>query len=390
MHFDLNFPVTASGSSSQPKKNKNKQPQQSSSTAFTPAQIKGIEARLDLLEHLGYTVVAFNQSVNKKIDPKTHVNILDGLLTQLRVRPGTVFLKRLTIVLDNDSEKGFGLTNANASLVEPYDVIALLPTTSATFSLACLTHSLPSPLTAHIIALPLTLPRLPFQLKHTLVRTAIKNGAVFEINYAGAIGGEIDASLSTFGVSDTGVSGKRNWWAAAREVVRVTKGKGIVVSGGVASEADYRGPKDIGNLLTLLDLAQNLAHDASVAVPKSLILRAQARKTYRAVLSEPRLVVPETTQAAAPTQQTEDGDNRGDNVNISQASIQPSPSLTLTPLQPVLRDPQGSKKRTCDEVDLESTTNGHVNKKIKEVANTEGESRRKKKKGGNREKAGAV
>ncbi|KAG1877725.1 PHP domain-like protein [Suillus subalutaceus] len=379
MHFDLNFPVTASGSISQSKKNKNKQPQQSSSTAFTPAQIKGIEARLDLLEHLGYAVIAFNQSVNKKIDPKTHVNILDELFKQLKARPGTVFLKRLTIVLDNDSEKGFGLTNANVSLVEPYDVIALLPTTSATFSLACLTHSLPSPLTAHIIALPLTLPRLPFQLKHTLVRTAIKNGAVFEINYAGAIGGESDASLSTFGVSDTGVSGKRNWWAAAREVVRVTKGKGIVVSGGVASEADYRGPKDIANLLTLLDLAQNLAHDASVAVPKSLILRAQARKTYRAVLSEPRLVVPKATQVVPPTQQTGDGENTRDNVNISQTSSQSSPNPALT-----LSQPAGSKKRTCDEVGLQSTTNGHVKKKIREAANAEGESRRKKKKGGNR------
>jgi ribonuclease P/MRP protein subunit RPP1 len=385
MHFDLNFPVTASASTSQPKKNKNKQPQQSSSTAFTPAQIKGIEARLDLLEHLGYTVIAFNQSVNKKIDPKTHVNILDGLLKQLRARPGMVFLKRLTIVLDNDSEKGFGLTNANASLVEPYDVIALLPTTSATFSLACLTHSLPSPLTAHITALPLTLPRLPFQLKHTLVRTAIKNGAVFEINYAGAIGGESDASLSTFGVSDTGVSGKRNWWAAAREVVRVAKGKGIVVSGGVASEADYRGPKDIANLLTLLDLAQNLAHDASVATPKSLILRAQARKTYRAVLSEPRLVIPEATQVVPPTQQTGDGENMRDDVTVSQTLSQSSPNPALLPLQQA-----GSKKRTCDEVGLGSTINGHGNKKIREAANAEGESRRKKKKGGKREKASVV
>ncbi|KAG2365700.1 RNase P subunit p30-domain-containing protein [Suillus spraguei] len=373
MHFDLNFPVTASGSTYQPKKNKNKQPQQSSSAAFTPAQIKGIEARLDLLEHLGYTVIAFNQSVNKKIDPKTHVNILDGLLKQLRARPRTVFLKRLTIVLDNDSEKGFGL---------PYDVIALLPTTSATFSLACLTHSLPSPLTAHIIALPLTLPRLPFQLKHTLVRTAIKNGAVFEINYAGAIGGESDASLSTFGVSDTGVSGKRNWWAAAREVVRVAKGKGIVVSGGVASEADYRGPKDIENLLTLLDLAQNLAHDASVGVPRSLILRAQARKTYRAVLSEPRLVVPEATQIVPPTQQTEDGENIRDKMNIPQTSTQSSPNPALTLPQPV-----ASKKRTSEEVCLESPINGHVNKKFREA---QGESRRKKKKGGNRERVGAV
>jgi len=92
---------------------------------------------------------------------------------------------------------------------------------------------------------------LPFYLKHTLVRTAIKNGAVFEINYAGAIGGESEVNLSSFGVSDSGVSAKRNWWAAAREVVRVGKGKGVIVSAGVGSEADYRGPKDIENLPSL-------------------------------------------------------------------------------------------------------------------------------------------
>jgi hypothetical protein len=50
----------------------------------------------------------------------------------------------------------------------------------------------------------------------------------------------------------------------------------------------------------------------------------------------------------------------------------------------------GSKKRTCDEVGLDSTINGHGKKKIREAANAEGESRRKKKKGGNRKKVGAV
>lgn len=92
--------------------------------------------------------------------------------------------------------------------------------------------------------MPLTLPRLPFHLKHTLVRTAIKNGAVFEICYAGALGGDGDALIG----SEGGASAKRNWWAAAREVVRITKGKGIVVSGGVNSETDYRAPRDIGNM----------------------------------------------------------------------------------------------------------------------------------------------
>lgn len=115
-----------------------------------------------------------------------------------------------------------------------------MPTTHATFSLACLTHSMPSPLTAHIIALPLTLPRLPFHLKHTLVRTAIKNGAVFEISYVGALAGA-DAA-------ESGPAAKRNWWAAARELTRVTKGRGLIISGGVVAEADLRPPRDVGNL----------------------------------------------------------------------------------------------------------------------------------------------
>ena len=125
-----------------------------------------------------------------------------------------------------------------------FSLLSLIPTTATTFSLACLTHTLPSNLTTHIISLPLTLPRLPFHLKHTQVRAAIKNGAVFEINYAGALG---DASDGLLG-AESGGGAKRNWWAAAREVVRVTKGKGIIVSGGVCEDANLRAPRDVGNL----------------------------------------------------------------------------------------------------------------------------------------------
>jgi ribonuclease P/MRP protein subunit RPP1 len=107
---------------------------------------------------------------------------------------------------------------------------------------------MPSPLTAHIISLPLTLPRLSFYLKHTLVRTAIKNGAVFEISYVGALGGENDSVLTHAGAAENGPTAKRNWWAAAREVVRVTKGKNMIVSGGVVAEADCRPPRDVVNL----------------------------------------------------------------------------------------------------------------------------------------------
>jgi len=58
---------------------------------------------------VGYTVMAFSQTVKKRIDAKTHVNTLTPLISALRTRPGIVYLKRLNIVLDQDSEKGFGL-----------------------------------------------------------------------------------------------------------------------------------------------------------------------------------------------------------------------------------------------------------------------------------------
>jgi hypothetical protein len=90
-----------------------------------PAQLTAIENRVDLQVHcmyfiiypseawprtVGYTVIAFNQIEQKRLDPKTHINVLlDPLLDGLRKRPSILFLKRLTIVLDEDSEKGFGL-----------------------------------------------------------------------------------------------------------------------------------------------------------------------------------------------------------------------------------------------------------------------------------------
>lgn len=85
-------------------------------------------------------------------------------------------------------------------------------------------------------------------MKHTLVRTALKNGAVFEINYVGALGGDHDITLIEAGAAESGATAKRNWWATAKEVTRVTKGKGLVVSGGVVAAGDLRAPKDVANL----------------------------------------------------------------------------------------------------------------------------------------------
>ncbi|KAF8325682.1 RNase P subunit p30-domain-containing protein [Amanita rubescens] len=289
MFFDLNLPID--GPPPTTGKSKGKAPQ--ADFQYSPAQISAIEARIDLLVHLGYSVLAFTQTILKKFDAKTHINTLDILVPQLRPRSGILYLKRLNIILDEDSEKGFGLINANTNRFSSYDILSLTPTNVTTFSLACLTHTVPSPLTTHIISLPLTLPRFNFHLKHTFIRTALKNGAAFEITYAGALGGQPDALLADSGFAETGQNSKRNWWANAREIVRVTKGKGIVLGSGTTNEADLRAPRDVQNLVTLLNIPQDLAHHALTTTPKSITIRAQTRRTYRAVFSEPKVVVPE-------------------------------------------------------------------------------------------------
>ncbi|KAK0210231.1 PHP domain-like protein [Desarmillaria ectypa] len=236
--YDLNIPIYFGENAN--KKGKGKQAA-STEVHYAAAQISAIESRIDMLSHLGYNVIAFTQTVAKKVDPKTHVNILDPLLGQLTSRKGMVYLKRLSIILDEDSEKGFGL--------------------------------------------------------HTLIRTAIKNGAVFEITYVGALGGENDATIVDMNAAENGTSAKRNWWGAARELTHVCKGKGIIVSSGAVSRADLRAPGDVGNLIALLGIPQDVAHSSMTKTSKSLVLRAQTRKTHRAVLSEPRLVIPEGYQA---------------------------------------------------------------------------------------------
>ncbi|KAJ7360945.1 PHP domain-like protein [Mycena albidolilacea] len=364
MFFDLNVPVHHPQFSAQnsSKKSKGKQPQQILDVSYSPAQIGAIDARLDLLVHLGYTVIALNQTVQTAVVPKSHVNILENLVAQLKPRPGIVLLKRLTIILDQDSEKGFGLTPANAAIFKPYDLISLVPTTLPTFSLACLSHSQPSALTAHVISLPLTL-RLDFRMKHTLVRTALKNGVVFEINYVGALGGDHDAILVDAGAAESGAAAKRNWWATAKEVARVTKGKGLIVSGGVVAEADYRAPRDVANLITLLGLPQEVSHSALTKVPKSLVLRAQTRQTFRAVFSEPVLVIPEV--AAGPTPIETDRNTNPDTLPLADDR------------------PRGSEKKRPREEEGEDAAVTTQKSSTTALDPVEGTSRKKKRKKGN-------
>lgn len=72
---------------------------------------------------------------------------------------------------------------------------------------------------------------------------------------------------------------RRNTLSLARDLVRITKGRGIVLSsGGPAGGGEWgavRAPGDVVNLGTLMGLSPEKAHDAVVRSPKSVVLRAR-------------------------------------------------------------------------------------------------------------------
>lgn len=125
MYFDLNVPVGPVTEGSK----KGKVPTVANDVEWSERDQGALDARLDVLAHrmypsllhmimlsevdhralnlVGYTVVALNQTIRGVFNPATHKNTL------LKIRPRTdlTILRRLTIILTEDSEKGFGLVS---------------------------------------------------------------------------------------------------------------------------------------------------------------------------------------------------------------------------------------------------------------------------------------
>ncbi|CDR88337.1 related to Ribonuclease P protein subunit p30 [Sporisorium scitamineum] len=336
MFYDLNIPwpqlaepvasSSSPSSSSQAMSSKKKakqqhsQPQpsttaatpQSSSTplsALRPKDASQLAQTVLELDQLKYSHVAFNHIVHSRYDPAIHPNLLAPLpdgrpnppfpeldprtraslkgkakAQSLREESGLTQLSRLTLVLDDHSmaKSGSGWVTNNATALQSYDLLAVRPTNEAAFQHACLTLSELKPFSIDIISLDFgAQPRLPFFLKRSTVNAALENGVQFEITYAQA-------------VCDDGTKARRNLISGARDLLRVTNGKGVFFSSGATEALSLRAPYDVINLGAIFGMNPSAARDAISNNCRSLILRSQTRKTYRGVVSHP--VVSSATQ----------------------------------------------------------------------------------------------
>lgn len=123
------------------------------------------------------------QANNKRNQKKRKLH--DSSETYSGDKRAICILRRLHVVLENQSDMGFYLSNGSQEdLLNEYDVVSICPTNDVTFQSACSSATM-----ADIITLDYTTRglRLPYRIRSTNIKAAIERGATFEIPIAPAL-----------------------------------------------------------------------------------------------------------------------------------------------------------------------------------------------------------
>ncbi|CAG8482967.1 1548_t:CDS:2 [Ambispora gerdemannii] len=213
---------------------------------------------------IGYQVVAYNYIVSgkksaKMANPIKKIEAYDIHATASVPSSSSLLnnkkslaiqqLTRLTVIIDDPSQ------NYNI-IISTYDVLAVQPMNEKLFQTACNNYDV------DIISLELGT-RLPFYLKHGTLAKAIERGIYFEICYAPAI-------------RDS--TSRRHLISNAQNLVRVTRGKNLIISSGAQKAMELRGPYDIVNLGTIMGMNQEVSKDCISTNCRAVLYRAMTRR----------------------------------------------------------------------------------------------------------------
>ncbi|KAK4052638.1 RNA-binding RNA processing protein rpp1 [Microbotryomycetes sp. JL221] len=327
-------PASWSSPSSSTTKGKQKQtPSSSTSTTddtydvvkhWTRQELTSVRNRIMMASKLGYSTVVLIVTITAYTNPST-IMFPTPLIPELDPRTSTssgdslvLQMWRIHVQAYNDEQiksasvKGvYGFSNSTASLFPTStSLLSVSPTSTSAFSHVSLSLSPPSTFSPTLISLdPSGSNRLPFQFKRGFVNTCQRNGVMFELTYRGLVKQD-DNTTTTMPTS------RRNWIAGARELVRATGGKGIVLSSGALDSCEQRGTQDLINLCHLIGLTPLQAKQSITLNPKQAIMRGLAmRQTLKGVISNPSLVVTTTKTTSNSTSDSASMTTQGVNDN---------------------------------------------------------------------------
>jgi ribonuclease P/MRP protein subunit RPP1 len=108
--------------------------------------------------------------------------------------------------------------------------------------------------------------RLPFYFKHATLAVALERGIKFEICYGTGI------------LNSDGGASRRNLISNATQLIRATRGRGIVVSSEAKKALACRGPADVINMAVLWGLGQEKGAEAIGREPRSAVMQAELKR----------------------------------------------------------------------------------------------------------------
>ncbi|MCJ1373053.1 hypothetical protein MMC20_004279 [Loxospora ochrophaea] len=234
MFYDLNIPWTPNGTE--------------------------LHRTLEFLAELGYTTIALNYTLPAKLSATLTCAIPDEL--SFPVPCSLRILRRCTMVLSD--------TNQNhrlPALSSAYDLVALRPVTEKSLQQAC------QSLDTDLISLDLST-RLPFHFRHKTLSVGLQRGLKFEICYASAILSGGDGGMA-----------RRNLISNATQLIRATRGKGIVISSEAKRALGCRSPWDAVNLGVLWGLGQEKGREAVEREARAVVVGAEMkRRSFRGIV----------------------------------------------------------------------------------------------------------
>ena len=192
--------------------------------------------------------------------------------------PSLRILRRCTLQLSEPNQN-----HRLSQIAAAYDIFAIRPTNEVSLGQAC------QSLDCDIVSLDLT-QRYPFYFKHKTFSAALQRGVKFEICYACGIS-----------MSDGGAS-RRNLISNATQLIRATRGRGLVISSEAPRALLCRAPADVMNLAVIWGLGQDRAVEAMGREARNVVAQAEMkRRSFRGVIDvvdggQPPVKLAEVTQ----------------------------------------------------------------------------------------------
>ncbi|KAF2281235.1 ribonuclease P complex subunit Pop2 [Westerdykella ornata] len=218
-----------------------------------------LQRTVAFLYELGYDVIALTHTLAGKVPSDLTPPIPTPL--PFPTPPRLRILRRCTLYMHD-----LGLNNKLLSqLREHYDILAARPTNERTLQQACAT------LDVDLVSLDLT-QRPETHFKFSMLSSALARGVKIELCYSQAI-------------TSSDPSAKRTLISNVVQLIRVTRGRGLVFSSEAQSVLGVRAPSDVINLASVWGLGHERGKDGVTKEPRSVVEYARLKRTsYRGVV----------------------------------------------------------------------------------------------------------